>query len=398
VTNGVYAAGGRAAPGTMTNRVEVTKPITLQSVHGPQFTLIQGYQVLGTTNGDGAIRCVYLSDAAVLSGFTLTNGATWAQAAGGGVWCDSLGPVVSNCVLTGNSAQEGGGVAWGVPFNCVLYNCTVTGNSAGNNGGGVSWQVDLIEAHFDAPLMVKNCTVTGNSAGNAGGGVFSSAPHLLLVSNSIVSLNTAAASPNLLGAFLNDSCTTPLPNEGLGNIDNDPLFVDLAAGNLRLQSNSPCINAGNNACVSGTTDLDGRPRIVGGTVDIGAYEFQSPASTISYAWFQQCALPTDGSADYTDTDNDHLSNYQEWTADTNPTNAASVLCITAISHGPPAIVSFQSSSARLYTLQYCTDPSSGLWTPIPIGTDIPGTGGLLTLADPDATAAPRFYRVSVRLP
>jgi len=63
------------------------------------------------------------------------------------------------------------------------------------------------------------------------------------------------------------SGTTPQPTNGVGNITNAPLFVDRASGNLRVQSNSPCINVGNNTYVSGSTDLDGRPRIAGGTVE-----------------------------------------------------------------------------------------------------------------------------------
>src|SRR6185369_4476959 len=91
---------------------------------------------------------------------------------------------------------------------------------------------------------------------------------------------------------------------GTGNITAEPGFMDYAGGNFRLQSNSPCINSGRNSLVVGTTDFDGLPRIAGGTVDIGAYEFQNPATLVSIAWLQKYGLAADGSADFTDADGD----------------------------------------------------------------------------------------------
>ena len=105
----------------------------------------------------------------------------------------------------------------------------------------------------------------------------------------------------------------------------------------------------------------------------------------------------DGSAGFADPDGDLMTTWQEWQADTNPTNATSCLRITSISPGPPASVTLQTSASRLYTLLGRTNLTEGPWTPISGQTDIPGTGDLLNLADSDP-APSKFYRVSVRLP
>src|SRR5262249_21640956 len=136
----------------------------------------------------------------------------------------------------------------------------------------------------------------------------------------------------------------------------DPLFVDDAEGNFHLQSNSPCVNAGKNAFAPVGLDLDGNDRIKGATVDIGAYEFQNPASTISYAWLQQFNLPTDGSADTSDPDGDGMNNWQEWRCGTDPTNGLSVLrLLTPLSTGTNTILSWQSVAGVNYFLERGTD-------------------------------------------
>ncbi|MBI3850216.1 MAG: hypothetical protein HY298_07990 [Verrucomicrobia bacterium] len=362
VTNGTYATGGRAV-GTnlLVNRVAVDKPLTVWSVNGPELTVI---------NGDSTARCVYLSDGASLSGFTLTQGVA---DNGGGVRCASTNAFLAHFVIAGNSATFGGGAYGG-----TLYNCTLMDNSATDGGGAKA-------------ATLNNCTVVDNVAWDSGGGVASST-----LANSIVAYNAAWTDPNYAASTLDYCCTSPLPTGGRGNITLPPQFVHYPNGNLRLQSNSACINAGHNAYVSSTTDLDGLPRIVSGTVDIGAYEFQGPSSVISYAWLQRYGLPTDGSADATDPDADGHTSWQEWRCQTDPTNPLSVLrLLSASPAGTNVTVTWQSVAGVNYFLERSTNLSA---TPpfTLLAPNLPGQPGTMTYTDTNATSlSPLFYRVGV---
>jgi hypothetical protein len=218
--------------------------------------------------------------------------------------------------------------------------------------------------------------------------------------------NTAAGDANYADSnldadsILNYTCTTPL-RSGVGNISDEPLFVDEASVNFRLQSNSSCINSGLNAYATDSIDLDGNPRIAGGTVDVGAYEFQFPQSRLSYAWLYQHGLPTDGSADELDLDGDNFSNFQEWRAGTDPNDALSALrLLTPVVSGLGLVV-WESVPGRIYTLEW-SETLGEFQSFVPVATGIPaGLGGLgvnLTAYadfDADLLAASRFYRVRV---
>jgi len=193
-------------------------------------------------------------------------------------------------------------------------------------------------------------------------------------------------------------CTTPLPTtQGSSeDITSLPLFVDMASGDLHLQSNSPCINAGKSAYVANSTDLDGNPRIVNGTVDIGAYEFQGAGSQISYAWLQRYGLPTDGSADTADPDADSMNNWQEWRSYTDPTNALSVFRLfSSIQNGTDVVLSWPSVTGASYFLER----SSNLAAPSPfssIATNIVGNDVSTSFVDTNAAVlGPFYYRVGV---
>ncbi|HON49780.1 MAG TPA: choice-of-anchor Q domain-containing protein [Candidatus Sumerlaeota bacterium] len=254
-------------------------------------------------DGDNARQCI--QNFGVLDGFHITKGKNEGNP-GGGFFNGSLG-TVANCAVYNNSTLQSGGGFYnnGTVTNCTVYNntanyggginnnfsgkvtdCTVYGNSVSDLAGGIY-----------SRGTVTNCTVYGNNAKNRGGGIYNYGT----VTNCTVFNNTASRSG---GGIYNDSSTVincivwgnntdikVISGEvkyscfsdgttGEGNIAVDPMFVNVSGDDptkwdLRLQPNSPCIDAGTS---EGAPDYDilGVKRPKGAGFDMGAYEHVKP--------------------------------------------------------------------------------------------------------------------------
>jgi len=228
-----------------------------------------------------------------------------AYSVGGGVYSQS-GGLVESCTISRNSANDGGGMF--CHNGGTFKNCTISYNSASDDGGGLECDSSIIlnctinenlacgvggGVHCGGRSIVQNCIIIGNSADLTGGGM-NSGQNSTIQNCSIIRNNA----PNGGGVDCSDNGTVQnciLWNNIGGNhfsssstnvynciekwafldngiITNNPQFI--SSNNFQIQSTSPCRNIGTNEqYVFNTFDLDGNSRIMGTTVDMGAYEY-----------------------------------------------------------------------------------------------------------------------------
>ncbi|PSQ97420.1 MAG: hypothetical protein BRD55_02205, partial [Bacteroidetes bacterium SW_9_63_38] len=225
-------------------------------------------------------------------------------------------PQVTNATFTGNTASKGGGAIFNEGNDGTstpsITNATFADNAAGVDGGAI--YNNGVRGGTSSP-SVTNATFTGNAASGDGGAIYNdgfdggtSSPQVantILWGNSASGggdeiYNNSGASATLTHTIIegdvNGSGTNGGNTDDGGNLDADPLFVDAANGNVRLNWASPAIDAGDAALLpSDDADLDGdtdtsepipfdrtgNPRERGPTVDIGAYEGGAVPSSVS---------------------------------------------------------------------------------------------------------------------
>jgi hypothetical protein len=200
------------------------------------------------------------------------------------MYLEGGGATLIGCKFFENSTEIGGGGAVfvvGTAATPTFVNCVFSGNWAdGRHSGGAAILTD------GGDVTLTNCTLTGNATGGEGGGILGDGHFAItncILWGNVDKNGTGESSQLYYGSMdVNYSCVQGWTGDfgGVGNIGGYPLLT--ADG--RLLPYSPCIDAGDNTAIPASvlTDLDGNPRIVNGTVDLGAFEFQSiPRVTIN---------------------------------------------------------------------------------------------------------------------
>ncbi len=313
----VSFASGLSGKITLSSTLEISSNVTIAGP-GPSPLTVSG----GGASSDFNVFVVDSGVTATISGLTIAGGNSSSVNAGGGVL--NFGTLtLAGDVVSGNSAGYGGAI-----YNvgtAVVTNCTLSANSATDSGGAVYSQ-------DGSTLTLINDTITGNTAAY-GGGVFSTGTATLTnvtlaadpttsagalynygagtmtLNNTIVANRTAGG--DITGAvsgsynLVDDSATAGgLTASTAGNL----VGVDAVLGplgsyggptqTLPLLPGSPAIDAGNSSLAvdaqgkSLSIDQRGMPRVVGASVDIGAFESSGFTLAVSAGNNQSTGIET----------------------------------------------------------------------------------------------------------
>ena len=272
----------------------------------------------GSDDGGGGIS---LDGSSIIRENTITN--NQCQKNGGGLLSKggNIKGIINNFISNNQASSAGGGIHFG--GNSGSSADSLIGNVIANNSA-ISGGAIGITSNNSAPKILNN-TIANNSATN-GGAFYAPTNNSPVFKNCIIYGNSASQTGNQI--YLSDQASQPsfyncniqggssnfFTNGNFytgtysNNLDTNPLFINPTAGsginfssstaNWRLQSASPCIDAGIAITSLPLLDLDSSFRVQGSSVDIGAYEYLSTCSSTttptfgSIGPFCQNSIPT----------------------------------------------------------------------------------------------------------
>lgn len=224
-------------------------------------------------NGSGQTQCFIVSADATIDGFFIQGGMA---DFGGAILITSCKANIVNCRFSDNQASWGGGI-YAQNGTLSLQNSEFRGNRA-DWGGAI---------YGDSVVVVVNCTFVENTASLSGGALAISSNGNGSVINSILWKDVPQEIDDSGGTIEVAYSIIQGGYVGQGNLADDPVFANLADGDLRLSNKSPCLDAGiqwnndNDSTVQvPLVDLSGKNRVSDGNgdgvaiVDMGAFEYQ----------------------------------------------------------------------------------------------------------------------------
>ncbi len=297
--NGVTILGGFAGTG---GSPDVRTPLssTLSgNISSTALTSDNSYHVIENPSG--------LTSTAILDGFVITggnaDGGSSGYTSGGGIYNRAnngqvCSPTIRNCLFMDNYGGSGGAIAnvgsTSGSSSPTVINCGFQNNSAGAYGGAV--YNNRITGGSSRPVFI-NCSFLGNYTGGGGAAVFndnnSSSGITSTTLTNCVFYNTGGdntffsfESGSVFATYCLFEASVTGYVSGPGNLTISGVNSPFASYNsIQLSACSPAINAGLNSAITATgvaTDIAGNSRFyAGGTVDMGAYEFDSPLPTIT---------------------------------------------------------------------------------------------------------------------
>ncbi len=281
---------------------------------------------VGNSAGCGAGSHNFLSCAKIVNCVFAGN---WASTEGGGMFNDdgadspSCSPIVTNCVFVDNRSVYDGGGMFNYHSAPEVTNCAFAGNSSEHRGGAIG------NGHDGNPRL-NNCTFVGNSADEDGGGIWSQYGYPRLTNCILWDNNAGLEGPQIGlngtgGVSLNYCCLRGGRTDifigaedrveicwGPGNIDADPRFADVPAGDYHLKSpagrwdpndgrwtmdevTSPCIDAGDP-----NSDWTAELWPHGKCVNMGAFGGTGQASMSESSLGNKADLNNNGSVNFRD--------------------------------------------------------------------------------------------------
>ena len=293
--------------------------ITITSESGAENTIIDG-SLLPQQDSLSLLYIINGEDQqTVIEGFTFRYGRgtyinVYSQERGGAIYCSESSFILKNSILVENTGYEGGAIYY-TGSESIIENCEFRLNTAEDGGAifsdfsslsifsslfiensaerhGGCYYDDFSELYCLKTIMYKCsadnggaiysdyvnldfCTIVSNIAHlGAGGGVFCSNG---IIHNSILYFNNGGINNNQIyptnSPLIVQYCDVKNGWSGIGNINADPLFVNLISEDFSLNENSPCIDA---ADPNSLLDPDGT------RADMGAVYFNQQQNSAVY--------------------------------------------------------------------------------------------------------------------